>query len=367
MDWLAWLDTLLRGAAAALAGQLALLLWRAGAASPTARIGVALLAGLVVQTLAGHPGVESAVPRALLAPLVGVAVANAVLFWALARALFDADGQAPAQWPRAWLAAVALGVFNVSLGCAGRDEGWAQAAAVAQRLLPLACAAGALWAALRHWRGDLVEPRRRLRLLIVASGGAYTLAQLALRLGQPGGRLVGGAALLDSAMVAAMLAAVSLGMARLRDDLGWFLGPPPSPPASPATPVRPAESAPPRATDPDDDLTAERLHRAMQQDQLWREGELGIGALAARLGCPEYRLRRVIRERLGHGHFNAFINSHRIAAAQAALADPARRQDAVLAIALEVGFQSIGPFNRAFKAATGLTPTDYRRQHLADS
>ncbi|MBQ0930747.1 AraC family transcriptional regulator [Ideonella sp. 4Y16] len=368
MDWLAWMDSLLRGAAAALAALLAAWLWRAGATSPAARIGRLLLAGLVVQTLAGHPGVESSLSRAALAPLVGVAVANALLFWALALTLFRADGQAPSHWPLAWLAAVALGVFNVSLGCTGRDEGWAQAAAAAQRLLPLACAAGALWVALRHWRGDLVEPRRRLRLVIVAGGGAYTLVQLALRLGQPGGRLVGGAALLDSAMVAAMLAAVVLGMARLRDDLGWFIGPAP---AAPAAPPPSPDVAPPTAAvaprDPDDDLTAERLQRAMQQDQLWRQGELGIGALAARLGCPEYRLRRVIRDRLGHGHFSAFINSHRIAAAQAALADPARRDQAVLAIALDVGFQSIGPFNRAFKAATGQTPTEFRRQQLADS
>ena len=34
----------------------------------------------------------------------------------------------------------------------------------------------------------------------------------------------------------------------------------------------------------------------------------------------------------------------------------------VLTIALDTGFQSIGPFNRAFKAHTGLTPTEYRKQ-----
>jgi AraC-like DNA-binding protein len=39
----------------------------------------------------------------------------------------------------------------------------------------------------------------------------------------------------------------------------------------------------------------------------------------------------------------------------------------VLTIALAAGFQSIGPFNRAFKAATGQTPTEFRRRNLADS
>ncbi len=36
----------------------------------------------------------------------------------------------------------------------------------------------------------------------------------------------------------------------------------------------------------------------------------------------------------------------------------------ILTIALDAGFGSIGPFNRAFKAHTGLTPTEYRRGHL---
>jgi AraC-like DNA-binding protein len=28
---------------------------------------------------------------------------------------------------------------------------------------------------------------------------------------------------------------------------------------------------------------------------------------------------------------------------------------------MDAGFQSLGPFNRAFKSVTGLTPTEYRR------
>ena len=31
---------------------------------------------------------------------------------------------------------------------------------------------------------------------------------------------------------------------------------------------------------------------------------------------------------------------------------------------MDAGFQSIGPFNRAFKAETGLTPTEFRRDAL---
>nr|MBP9232242.1 AraC family transcriptional regulator [Phenylobacterium sp.] len=37
----------------------------------------------------------------------------------------------------------------------------------------------------------------------------------------------------------------------------------------------------------------------------------------------------------------------------------------VLTIALDAGFNSLGPFNRAFRAATETTPTAYRRQALS--
>jgi AraC-like DNA-binding protein len=37
----------------------------------------------------------------------------------------------------------------------------------------------------------------------------------------------------------------------------------------------------------------------------------------------------------------------------------------ILTIALDAGFQSIGPFNRAFKAETGMTPSEFRRTRLA--
>ena len=44
----------------------------------------------------------------------------------------------------------------------------------------------------------------------------------------------------------------------------------------------------------------------------------------------------------------------------AELADPRQEALPVLTIALQAGFQSIGPFNRAFREAEGMTPTEYR-------
>ena len=97
-------------------------------------------------------------------------------------------------------------------------------------------------------------------------------------------------------------------------------------------------------------------------ERLYRREGLGIGDLAARLGLPEHRLRRVINRGLGFRNFNEYLNSHRLADARQALADPAQRNVPILTIALDAGFQSLSPFNRAFKADTGMTPTEFRRR-----
>jgi AraC-like DNA-binding protein len=103
----------------------------------------------------------------------------------------------------------------------------------------------------------------------------------------------------------------------------------------------------------------------MTAERIYRRENVTIGVLASRLAIPEYRLRRLINQRLGYRNFNTFLNNHRVEEAKAALADPAQVEVPVITIALDAGFQSLGPFNRAFKAVTGVTPTEYRRLKVA--
>jgi AraC-like DNA-binding protein len=110
-----------------------------------------------------------------------------------------------------------------------------------------------------------------------------------------------------------------------------------------------------------------RLDHLMSVERIYRQEGLTIAALAARLDLPEHRLRQAINEGLGHRNFNAFLNRYRIDEAKAALSDASQRDVPVLTIAMDAGFQSIGPFNRAFKADTGLTPTEFRRDALTRS
>ena len=110
----------------------------------------------------------------------------------------------------------------------------------------------------------------------------------------------------------------------------------------------------------DPDLLAQ-LERLMKVERLYRQEGLTIGTLAARLGLSEQRLRRTINRGLGYRNFNEYLNRHRLADAKQALADPTQADVPILTIALDSGFQSLGPFNRAFKAETGMTPSEFRQ------
>jgi AraC-like DNA-binding protein len=122
---------------------------------------------------------------------------------------------------------------------------------------------------------------------------------------------------------------------------------------------------PSAAVDDQEDALLARLRQLMEEEKVYRQEGFGVAALVAALNVPEYRLRRLINQRLGHRNFSSFVNGYRLAEATVALADPAQADVPNLTIALDAGFQSIGPFNRAFKAHTGMTPTAYRKQ--ADS
>jgi AraC-like DNA-binding protein len=414
-SWLPLLDAAMRGALLGLLGLLALNQLRHGARRPLEQLGLALALGLCVQVLAQSPGVEAARGVPWKAPLVGLSMGNAVLFWLFARALCDDAFQPTGRHLASWAAVVGAGTVNLAWlapWCgSGGAPGWALSISRAVFALPLVFGVLGIAVAARHWRGDLVEARRGLRVGIVAFGSAYTLGMVLARGGTPDGRLTPALAAADAAALLACVAATAWLMLRpARDGLpgpvagrsgagprqeraGGDADPMAEPMAEPwadprsvgpagvsdaaggdlldaPAPARPGDPAPPPPAAPPD-ASEERLARALAQaltlEHVYRDPTLSVASLAARLGVPEYRLRRHINGRLGARHFNTFVNGYRLAEARAALADPAKRHLPVLTLALEAGFGSIGPFNRAFKAATGLTPSEFRRQHGTDS
>lgn len=120
----------------------------------------------------------------------------------------------------------------------------------------------------------------------------------------------------------------------------------------------------PEALTPSETALLTKLQASMQAD-IWREEGLTIRRLAETLDTPEHRLRKVINQGLGYRNFAAFVNEHRITAACEVLADPVKADVPVITIAYEVGYASLGPFNRAFKQIVGESPTEYRKRSFS--
>lgn len=345
-------DLALRGGLCGLLLLMAGLMLRDHPRATAARLGALFALGAAAYVVCSTPGFHA---RAGLwaAPALGLAAANNLVFWLFARALFD-DGFRPRGWHAGlWLFIAGCGVVD-GLGLDAAYPMWREPirAFLALEALGFALLAGAQ--TLSSWRADLVEPRRRLRVFIVAAAGAHIAISAIANLvagGWWGAPVRAG----EAAALAVVAGAVawSLLSAGGRGDLfaeaGHRLG---------GTP------APPQPLDAADRRLAAALEHAIAVDRIHRQDGLTIGALAHTLGVPEHRLRRLINRTLGQRNFNSFLNGYRIAEAKDALADPEQAPVPVLTIALDAGFNSLGPFNRAFKAGTGVTPTAYRRAAL---
>lgn len=111
---------------------------------------------------------------------------------------------------------------------------------------------------------------------------------------------------------------------------------------------------------PAETVLHDKLISAMT-DGFYREPGLTIASLAAHLDTPEHRLRALINQRLGHRNFSAFLNLYRVEEAKSILADRDKVDLPVLTIAMDLGYNSLPTFNRAFRGETGTTPSDFRR------
>jgi len=124
------------------------------------------------------------------------------------------------------------------------------------------------------------------------------------------------------------------------------------------------KSQPPHSLTARDLALQARLNTEVEENRCFLESNLSIESLAKRLGVSEYRLRGFINKTLGHTNFSTYINSFRIEHIKNALSNPDNNHLPILTIAMNHGFNSISPFNRAFKHVEGITPKEFR-QNLA--
>jgi AraC-like DNA-binding protein len=107
-----------------------------------------------------------------------------------------------------------------------------------------------------------------------------------------------------------------------------------------------------------------RLLRMMEEKKPYLDGDLTLYQLAERLGATPHLLSAVLNQVLSRSFFD-LVNVYRVEEVKRRLAG-FDDDKTVLAVALECGFNSKASFNRVFRSATGMTPTQYRNLVLSE-
>jgi AraC-like DNA-binding protein len=345
---LSTLDIALRGAIVALLLVLAASLFRSFGAVLAGRLAAIFALGSAAHAVTYSIGATSPVSIAQ-APLIALSTGNVVVFWLFTRALFDETFRLR-WWHGLIWAAVAIFSFVNCMWIAPASG--ARPAIVAVNLVALGFIALAVTQTFASWSSDLVERRRSVRVFIISAAALYGGMNAVLQIALSRSSSAAIANTVNLAVLAGVVAAICHAMMRV-DGADLF--------PAPAQVDADTANATVVESSAADQKLIDALMRLMADERIYRHDNITIGTLAARLAIPEYKLRRLINQRLGYRNFNVFLNDHRIAEAKAALADPSQAEVPVITIAMDAGFQSLGPFNRAFKATTGVTPTEYRR------
>lgn len=338
-----WLDPVARGATTALLVVTAFVLRRARPRDWTSSVTSGLFASVTAYLVVSAPVYR---PWPLLDfVLRAAALATPASFSLFTRAFFGDERRGRWRDGATVVATVAVGL--------GRPGAFFEAC---YYLASVALVVHALYHVGRGLPIDLVESRRRVRMTFTVIVGLEILVVLATEWVLGGRPAPPGLELLKS--VGALCLAAGF--------CGWLL--------APRADILPLDvearatvaTASPAAAD-EDARHRDRLLALVSADGLYREEGLTIGGLARRLELPEYRVRRIINRQLGYRNFNAFVNELRVAEACRRLADPAHERLPIFNLALDLGYGSVGPFNRAFRERTGVTPTEYRRARFADA
>jgi len=210
----------------------------------------------------------------------------------------------------------------------------------------------AAYALLRSWRADLIQGRFRLRfvilVLITVIGLEMLLVEnlLAVRMDLP----------YDSSRFHSswqFLLAIGLNFLFLQPrSINW---------SSMQTLVPRPVVLPEKKNWVDWEKKKVELQALLDERQIYRDHEMNLASLAKAMAIPEYRARQLINIELGYKNFNVFLNDQRIDATARDLLDQNKSHLPILTIALDAGYQSISPFNKAFKKRKGVTPSEFRR------
>lgn len=103
-----------------------------------------------------------------------------------------------------------------------------------------------------------------------------------------------------------------------------------------------------------------RLMHKMQEEELYLDCELTLPDLAEQTGLTPHQVSQVINGQMNQNFFS-FVNNYRIQLAKKLMTEQETRNMPIVELAVEVGFKSKSSFYDAFKKATQMTPTQFKK------
>jgi YesN/AraC family two-component response regulator len=110
------------------------------------------------------------------------------------------------------------------------------------------------------------------------------------------------------------------------------------------------------------DFIQHRLELFMIEKKPYLQPRYTITQLSRDIRIPAYQLSAIINHRKGLG-FSDYINKLRIQHCESLIKIAGGRNISIQKLAAKCGFQNRNTFTNAFKKFTGLTPSDYIREH----
>ncbi len=289
--------------------------------------------------------VESDVVQSVLILRIIVAIGAIsipVLFWLLARAIFDDHFKFHSSL-LIWFIVLLIPHLNFFVGDFIPSSGFRQVSSIVARLTSLGFVLAGLYTALRTRQGDLVDSRIRFRNIFLLGTAALIGVTLIVELIPIERDTITVLQVFQRSAIFAITLYFLLSNFEIRS--GFFF----------------MEIPKPKTPSVDDPQLSAKLQTLMEGQRIYKKEGVTIGQLAELMNEQEYRLRRLINGQLGFRNFNDFLNQYRVNEACEILSDPNQTRKTILEIAYDLGYQSIGPFNKAFKELKGTTPTAYRK------
>ncbi|MDX1692910.1 MAG: helix-turn-helix transcriptional regulator [Ketobacteraceae bacterium] len=295
--------------------------------------------------------------------LVGPAMAIPALFWGLARAVFlDGFEWGKKEW---WV----FGVYEfTAVAFLGADYYWKfelgnrhAGFMMFPVLMQIGLALWTLYIIIESWRVDLMERRRRLRLIAALIIASYTLFTLMFELTGVNTEREASTLLIHHIAIALLGFITLLWLGQISVDHLYSLAID-AEPTTGETQAETREGEPPASREMIADWETHLDH--IRNERLYALENMTIAKLAELLSVPEYRLRKQIVQTTRFKNFNQFLNHFRIEEAARRLVSEKEHQVPILTVALDVGFRSLPSFNRSFREHYQMTPSEYRKSAL---